>query len=119
MGFKDALRYFLPQKRPEERFKIFKEWARANLATEKGRMPTEAELDDALNAWKKRQYPFGNNLKTISDHVFNFSRYYGETRRKERAQKAAKSRWEKSRKLSKKTPPKSRKNKKVDKSKRR
>ncbi|MDE2105728.1 MAG: hypothetical protein KGL39_51365, partial [Patescibacteria group bacterium] len=57
-GFEDWLRLTLPEKRSEDRFKIFKEWRRWFLEhhTKLARPPTNEEWQKDIEEFKKQEF---------------------------------------------------------------
>jgi len=90
-----ALRLLLPKKRPEDRMRIFREWARVNLATKLWKQPTEEEFDAEWNLWCSKPFDRSEQLDSISGFLKNFIPQFAAVNRKKRAKTAADKRWAK------------------------
>jgi hypothetical protein len=90
-----VLRWILTKKRPEDRMKIFREWARVNLAVKLGRKPSEEEFDADLDLWCKKQFNSAVEVLFLSDFIKDFVPRFSAQNRIDRAKKAAAKRWTK------------------------
>jgi hypothetical protein len=93
MGLDDWLRRMLPEKRPEDRMKIFREWRRLNLRTTLKREPSDQEIADEIEIIRGLDafnYPFG-----FGDSLRDFVPEFHKQNRINRAQAAANKRWSK------------------------
>lgn len=85
----------LPRKRPEDRMKIFREWARGNLWMRLGRQPSEEEFDIEFDGWCKKQFSNLMFVDMLASNLKEFVPRFTAENRKRRAQNAAAKRWSK------------------------
>jgi len=91
VNLETVLRIVLPRKRPEDRMKIFREFAKVNLWARLGRQPSEEEFHREFEEWCKKQFYSG--IDWLSDSLKEFVPKYSAENRKKRAQIAAAKRW--------------------------
>lgn len=94
VGIDEIVRHEFPKKRIEDRAHLLRAWVRNNSLIQHGRPPTDDEVNadyERLQKW--RFSPHGPEAKMMADQLFNFANYFFEERRKERAKKAANTRW--------------------------
>src|SRR5579859_2924206 len=87
------LRIVLPRKRPEDRMKIFREYAKMNLWTRTGREPSAEEASSDFEEWCKKEFYSG--FDWLADNLKEFVPRYSAENRKKRAKIAASRRWSK------------------------
>ena len=90
-----ALRFMLPQKRPEDRMKIYREFIRASLWTEKGRAPTDEEVASVINLVTEEKFQSLNHVQHIAEFLERFVPSYESSNRRKRARAGAAKRWPK------------------------
>ena len=98
------LRIFLGYKikRPEDRWKAFREWRRWHLERYKlNRKPTESELESDISEWQKAEFYASNHTCNLMDNfTMDFLPIYRKENRINKARKAANRRWSKNNKKS-------------------
>jgi|ERR1035437_2594185 hypothetical protein len=95
IGANEMLRIALPKKRPEDRMKIFREWARSNLSVKLGRLPSDEESQADFELWCKKQFNSMFFLNDIAAFLRAFVPHFSAANRKRRAHLAATKRWSK------------------------
>jgi hypothetical protein len=95
----EMLRIFLRQKikRPEDRWKVFREWRRWHLERYKlNRKPTEDELEADVSEWQQGEFYSSDRTYGLMDNLtMDFLPIYRKENRINRARAAAKGRWSK------------------------
>lgn len=90
----ELLRIHLREKRPEDRWKIFKEWLRWRFGKQFGRDPSAEELNGEIEKWRSADIFDSNGIHNsmyVLRHDF-MPEYYRENRIN-KARLAAKQRW--------------------------
>jgi hypothetical protein len=95
IGLQDMLRIALPNKRPEDRMRIFRAWARSNLTTKLWRVPTEEEFQVEFDLWCKKPFTEMFWVQDVAAFIKNFVPHFTAANRKKRAQTAANAKWKK------------------------
>lgn len=90
------LRIYLRNKRPEDRWKIFREWLKWDFKKKFGKEPTDDELQAQMADWQKGQFYHSQNVINAMDSLnYDFLPVFRQSNRERRASIAAKKRWEK------------------------
>ena len=97
IGLQEVLRIALPNKRTEDRMKIFRVWARSNLTTKLWRAPTEEEFQIEFDLWCNKPFQEMSWVENVAGFLKNFVPHFTAANRKKRAQTAANAKWKKKR----------------------
>ena len=90
------LRVVLRGKRPEDRFKIFREWRRSYLRQTLNREPTDSEFENGVDKWKKHEFWLSYvEMRWIDNIRLDFLPQFHKENRVKRARIAADKRWTK------------------------
>jgi hypothetical protein len=95
IGHEEMLRLVLPKKRVADRMKIFREWARSNLAVKLWRRPTDEEAQADFELWCKYQWKDIHGVHDTAQLLKNFLPNFSAYNRKKRAVSGAAARWQK------------------------
>lgn len=95
IGLQEVLRIAMPKKRPEDRMKIFREWARSNLTTKLWREPTDEEFKIEFNLWCKKPFTEMFHIQDVAGFLREFVPRFAAANRKKRAKTAAIAKWKK------------------------
>jgi hypothetical protein len=95
VGLADFLRIVLPEKRPELRRKIFREWRRKILAAEFKREPTDQEVDAEIKGFHEGKYSAAFIRFGFADSLKDFVPAFHQENRRKKARLAASARWAK------------------------
>jgi 16S rRNA C967 or C1407 C5-methylase (RsmB/RsmF family) len=88
------LRRVLRDKRPEDRWKIFKEWRREHLKINLRRDPTDGELESEIKLWQQYEFYLSTReLVWIDTLRYDFLPKYHKENRIKRARTAAIKSW--------------------------
>lgn len=91
-----VLRFLLPNKRPEDRMKIYREFVRGSLYGNKGVPPTDDEVTEAINEVASEGIKTKEHVERLADWIHNvFLPWYTAKNLKKRAKAGAEARWEK------------------------
>jgi len=83
----------MPQKRPEDRMKIYREFVRANFQYQRGIPPTDDEVATCLDDTKAGLFKSMDYVKTMGEFLLRWLPHYEASNRKKRAQAGAAKRW--------------------------
>lgn len=90
------LRIVLRGKRPEDRFKIFREWRRSYLRQTLNREPIDSELENEIEQWNKNEFWLSHiEMQWIDNIRLDFLPKFHKENRSKRSSIASKARWNK------------------------
>lgn len=95
VGLDEALRKFLPNKKLEDRMKIFREWRRVNLRVKSQREPTDQEIVEEIKLFRKPDFDAANLNPIFWNRLKDFVPVYHKENRIIKARNAANKRWSK------------------------
>jgi hypothetical protein len=95
VSLETVLRVTLPRKRPEDRMKIFREWARSNLRVKLWREPSDDEFHADFELWCRKPFTNLMHIDMAASQLKAFAPLFSAQNRKKRAQVAAAKTWSK------------------------
>ena len=95
IGLDVALRFYLPQKRPEHRRKIFRAWRVTILRATLKREPTDQEIEAQIKLFREPDFDAANCPFGFWDLLKEFVPVYQKENRRKKAQYAANIGWSK------------------------
>jgi hypothetical protein len=95
IGLDVGLRLALPEKRPEQRWKIFCAWRQAILRTTLKREPTDQEIEAQIKLFREPNFDAANCPFGFWDLLKDFVTVFHKENRRKKAQCAAAARWSK------------------------
>jgi hypothetical protein len=95
IGLDEWLRRMLPEKRPEDRMKIFREWRRLNLRATLKHEPTDQEVEEEIKLVRERKFGPANYVFGYGDSLRDFVPIFHKENRRKKAQSAAVISWSK------------------------